>query len=433
MKHLRPSLPILLLVALLTGSALLKADQPVFVDGALVVPLDKDKNESTSTTRLEDLATVRTLPVEIGYPVIPEDEARAFARYLEDLARELALPGFALAIIQGDRIATQTTYGLRKATDPAPVDPATLFNIGPATQAFSSLLAATLDDSAAFSYDKTCRRIWSRFRMSDSRSATQVTLYDLFTMTAGIPTYTDNILDPTWARPEDVFEAIAQAPVIAPPGRIYERSMLSAAAAGYLTGLSAERGAELYTAYTTTARKRLFEPLDMSTATFSREAAERSANYASPHQRKGQGYDPSPRWEPAVNALAPALGLKASLQDMSRWLITELQGGITPDGQRVALTPSVRQRWQPARVSSGDSFGMGWTRQYYQSVEIIATMGSYDRHSAGIGILPRYRTGFIIMINADGEHADRLMQETALGLAELMLVAATTSQDNSTD
>lgn len=397
------------------------ANMPEFSEGALKVPLEKEMQKEVAKVRLEDLANIRSLPENQNYPALNPQELQAFARYLNGLAGDLALPGFAVAIVQGGDVPLKHTYGLRKVTEQAPVDADTLFNIGPATAAFSSLLAASIDGLDGFNYDKLARRIWPRFRMSDTRSAEQVTLYQLFTMTAGVPAYTDRILDPSWARPEDVFEVIAQAPIIAPPGRIYETSTVSVAAGGYLTGIAIFRGEELYTAYEKAMTRQLLIPMGMATATFSRGKAESGQNVASPHLRKGSGFDPTKRWEPQVNALAPALGLKASLNDMIQWLSVELLAGQTAKGKRIAPTLSVRQRWQPAPVQGSVGYGMGWTRQYYRGVEIIASMGSYDRQSAAIGILPAYRTGFIVLTNADGEEANRLMQEVALGTAEMFL------------
>lgn len=395
----------------------LTAEPAVFSEGALVVPLDNKKEPKN--TRVEDLAAIRTLPEELAPPPLPPSELQAFADYLDGLAADQRLPGYALAIMQGSDAPFQHVYGRRLVTESTPIDAKTLFNIGPATAAFSSLLAASLDGQGGFFYDKRVLRIWPRFRMSDSRQAEQLTLVDLFTMTAGVPSYTDRILDPAWARPEDVFEVIAQAPVIAPAGRLYEHSTVSAAAAGYLTSLATERNEDFHTAFTQAMRQHLLKPLGMTDATFSREQAEASGALAGAHLLQGPGYNPAKRWEPSINALAPAVGLKAHLDDMCRWLRTELNGGLAPDGTRIAPTLALRQRWQPTQVQNSQGYGMGWNRQYYQGVEIIAAMGSYDRHSAAIGILPGYRTGFVVLINSDGEAANRQMQEVALGIAEM--------------
>lgn len=389
-----------------------------FSDGGLSFPLD-DKSYDPNNLDTSDRAQVRVLPGVVDPPPLDSKELEAFADYLENLRSDLGVPGAAIAIMQGDQVVLERCMGLRKVTEPGRVDTETLFNIGPATIAFSSLLAATLDNDASFSYEKLARRIWPRFRMNRATSTDTVTIANLFTMTAGVPGYVDGILDPAWARPEDVFEAIAQAPVIAPPGQLYEQSKISAAAAGYLTGLAAVRGKPLYEAFARAVDAQLFGPLGMDSATFSREAAIKSGNFATPHVREGAGFDPVKRWEPMVNAMAPAVGLKASLRDMQAWLATEMQLGVTPNGQRIAQELSIRQRWQPAVVGRGNNFGMGWTRRYYRGVEIIASMGSYDRQSAAIGILPAHRTGFIVLTNSGGEESNRLMQEVALGLAEI--------------
>jgi len=117
-------------------SASLMAESQAFVDGAISVPL-KDAGHDASKPRPADYAAVRILPEHVPPPEIPSGELEAFGDYLEELWRDLGIPGCAIAVMQEDRVILQRTLGLRNVTRKEPVDAQTLFNIGPATMAFS--------------------------------------------------------------------------------------------------------------------------------------------------------------------------------------------------------------------------------------------------------------------------------------------------------
>jgi CubicO group peptidase (beta-lactamase class C family) len=396
------------------------AAQASFRNGGLVIPLQPSDEDVNPALDVSDMAAVRALSPNAKHPTIPPQTLERFGEYIAGLCQDYGLPGMAFAIVQDGDIVLQQTLGYANVKTGERLTEHTRFNAGPATQALTSLLAATLE-GPRFTYDKPAQKLWPRFRLSASEISGEVTIRQLLTMTAGIPDYTDDILDPAWARPEDVLAVIAQAPVIANPGQRFNVSQVSIAAAGYLLPRAAGKEGEFYEDYTETVQEKLFAPIGMTDSTFSLAAAQASGQMASAHQSADRGrYDPTGFWQPEQNAFAPAIGLKTSLADMTRWLITELNMGKTPDGQQIADPVSVRERWQPARTEDSRNFGMGWSRRYYRSVEIIGTMGSYDRHSAAMGIFPGYRTGFVALVNADSPDALKVLSELPLGVAEML-------------
>ncbi|MBC2594587.1 beta-lactamase family protein [Ruficoccus amylovorans] len=407
-------------VLLFTLCASELAAQASFRDGGLVIPLQPPKEDINPALDVSDMAAVRALTPGAAHPAISPEMLERFGEYITDLAEDYGLPGMALAIVQDGQVVLQQVVGYANLKTGERLTERTRFNAGPASQALTSLLAASLE-SPSFTYDKPAQKLWPRFRMSARELSGEVTIRQLLTMTAGIPDYTDDILDPAWARPEDVMAVIAQAPVSANPGQRFSRSLVSIAAAGYLLPRSAGKDSEFYKDYIETVQDKIFGPVGMEDATFSLAEAQASGQMASAHQYADRGrYDPTGFWQPEQNAFAPAIGLKASLRDMTRWLITELNMGLTPDGQRIADTVSVRERWQPARTEDSRNFGMGWSRRYYRNVEIIGTEGSYDRHSVAMALFPGYRTGFVALINTDSPDAQKVLSELPLGIAEML-------------
>jgi len=368
-----------------------------------------------------DQIPVRILPDKTPAPEIPAASLARLEQYWLELISDFQLPGAAIGIVQQDGLVTSLTVGKRIVSEDMPIDADTLFNLGEATLAFTTLLAATSDRPDFPIFDRRASTVHPLFRMTDRNAQQQCRIRDLFTMTAGAPPYTDQILDPQWAQPEDVFALLGQAPVMSPPGDRYRPSKISATIAGYLSVMAmGDQRRGIYSNYIDVAQSHLMEPLKWNHATFSPRQAKENANRASGHQPADPGFNPIFVEEPERNPLAPLLGLKISLNEATRWLQTELSLGLTPDGKRIAAPVSVRERWQPAPVQNTGHRGMGWTRRYHDQVEIIESQGSYGGQSAAIGFYPAYRTGFIVFCNAQGPDAQRLLDAVTLGLAEIM-------------
>lgn len=411
-------------IGILIASVFTQAQIPEIIDGRLTFPLERsDPNKPLPSVLKTKTDNIHALPENLAAPELPLSEIEDFTDYLIEGVQDYQLPGFAFAIVQDDKILYRKSYGVRSLKTQEPVDADTIFNIGPASQAITSLLAASLATPQESIYDQKVYKLMPSFQLYDADSQKRVTLRHLLSMTAGIPDYTDNILDPEWSRPEDVFTVMGQAPIIAKPGVLFNSSNVSVSSAAYLIAQICEDREDILSNYKQQVKARLFEPMGMSRSTFTLEDLRDLGNYASSHRLKDSGYETTSRWEPSNNATAPAVSLKSSLNDMAQWLSTELRAGKTTSALRIAPEAAVKERWRPGSSSDKSTYGMGWTRQVYQDIEIIANTGSYDRQSAGIGLYPRFRTGFVCLTNADGSDANKIMQEVALGLAEMLLDA----------
>ena len=369
----------------------------------------------------EDKTPVRILPDNAEPLTISPANLSKLRRYWLELISDYQLPGAAIGVVQPDGLIEEICVGKRNIREDDNIDPDTLFNLGEATLAFTTLLAATEDRPDRPIFERRATAISPLFKMTEPQAQANCTVGDLFAMTAGVPTYSDKILDPQWAQPEDVFALLGQAPVMSQPGESFRYSKIGATVGGYLAAMEAgnkKRG--LYSNFLDVMQQRLIDPLGMTRATFSPHRAKESGNVATGHKQAEFSYNPTYFEEPERHPMAPLCGLRISLNDAVRWLQTELALGITPDGKRIAQPISIRERWQPATVRNSDHRGLGWTRRYHQETEIIMAMSQYGEQSAAIGLYPAYRTGFVVMTNTASTDAERLLQAVALGLAEVL-------------
>lgn len=400
-------------------TALCTAQAQGLQDGNIVIPLQEPQSiVGQDQIDPQDAQKVRPLPQGMASPRADKAILDDFRNYFRDQAAAYRIPGYAFALIQDGTVVMEDFWGVRDVRSRNPITAETVFNVGPATQSFTSLLAAVLKYQNLIEWDKPVRRYYPSFRLSESQSTQETTLRHLLSMTVGLPEYTDNIIDPAWAMPEDVLAISSQAPLVGRPGERFKHSLISVSVAGYILAYVAAPGGSPYQGYVDSVQTYLLTPLGMSNTTFSPQEA--AAGERAGHHHLLRGYfDPRQNWEPETNPFVPAVGMKSTLRDLEKWLLFEIAEGRTPDGTRLANSHDIRERWQPSSVRESQHYGMGWVRQYHQGVEIIASAGSYDGQSAIIGLLPAYRVGFILLINAEGDLANKLMTEAALSLAEL--------------
>src|SRR5205823_5399435 len=74
-------------------------------------------------------------------------------------------------------------------------------------------------------------------------------------------------------------------------------------------------------------RKRLFDPLGMKGAVFTREAARKAPDHATPHKRGPGGEQVPIDWYPDDAQVRASGSIKAGARDLARWVRFQLAGG----------------------------------------------------------------------------------------------------------
>ncbi len=364
-------------------------------------------------------------PVALG-----DDQVKSFRDYLAGARKDSGLPGLAVAMVQPGRVLLLEAFGNRTSVAGSiPLTPDTRFALGPVTQAFNSLLLAKLADEKIIDLDLPAWRCWGDFKLSDADASRTAALRQLLFMTAGVPDYADETLRKPAATPADLFTVLAQVPVLAQPGGTFSYSETSAAAAGYLATMAANNARQLPAGlpvdYVALATKELLDPLAMKRASFGPPSSTPADDDAVGHTQVAGGWQPTPASSGANGgALLPARGLRASATDLAAWLQLEISGGLAPGGKRLVSETLMKQRWAPEKVVGEQQWGMGWIRQFYRGVELVARVGTQDNQTVLVVLVPRYRTAAAVLLNGGGHPSDVLLQDVLLNFADFLREAA---------
>ncbi len=322
-----------------------------------------------------------------------------FSAYVEEARQHFGVPGAAMAIVRDNQIVLAKGFGLRELGREKPVTPETVFAIGSTTKSMTSMLLATLVDEGLLAWDQPVVEIWPAFKLSDPAVTLQIRLRDLLNMSSGVPR-ADLVWSGAGLSAEQVLESLADLPVLAPPGQRFRYNNQMVASGGYVASLAAggEYG-QLEAAYANLLRARLLEPIGMRSASLSIEAAQANPNHAMPHDFTLFG-ETLPTYYHADPGLAPAGAVNANVLDMARFLLTELNQGVSPNGVRVVSAENLAETWRPQiKAYSNTSYGMGWFRESYQGVEMVWHDGDVLGFKSLLAFIPEANVGLVLLAN----------------------------------
>jgi CubicO group peptidase (beta-lactamase class C family) len=321
-----------------------------------------------------------------------------------------AVPGLALAVVRDDEVVYLKGYGVREAGGKEEVTPDTVFAIGSCTKAFTATALALLVDDGKLSWDDPVRKHLPYFRLSDPLADRDVTVRDLLCHRTGLGRN-----DLLWYRApwgvEESVRRIARLELAAPFRAEYHYNNLCYLAAG----LAVEGAAK--SPWQDVVQKRLFDRLDMKGAVFTRSAAVKAPDHASPHRRGPDGTVRVVEWYPDDQQVRASGSIKAGARDLAQWLRLQLNGG-TYGGRRIVSARALAETHTPQVVlpapggplgrlteATQQSYGLGWTISDYRGRLLLAHNGAVEGFRARVALVPGQKVGVVVLANSEQDEA----------------------------
>src|SRR5688572_31620792 len=147
--------------------------------------------------------------------------------YISTRMKELGIPGAALVIIQGDRIAHLKAFGVADASG-RPVTPQTPFFTGSTGKSFTALAIMQLVEAGKIKLDAPVQTYLPWFQVADADASEMITVRQLLNQVSGLPQSIGQKQvangDLSDSAIENNVRALGQIDLIAPPGERYEYS-----------------------------------------------------------------------------------------------------------------------------------------------------------------------------------------------------------------
>jgi CubicO group peptidase (beta-lactamase class C family) len=351
--------------------------------------------------------------------------------FVQSSMKDWKVPGVSIAIVRDQSVLYMKGFGVRDIRNSKPVTADTLFDIGSCTKAFTTAVIAMLVDEGKMQWDGKVSTYIPFFHLQDPLADENVTIRDLLIHRTGLPP-TELLWYGANSSREDVIRSLAY---VAPNAGFrtwfqYQNAMY--VAAGYAAGQAAG------STWDDVVRTRIFGPLGMTESDTSATDAQKSPDYATPHDSNADGSIKAIPWRNIDNA-GPAGSINSSARDMSKWLILQLNGGAY-EGKQLISKKNMLEMQAPQMViptegeiptiffpdSTQLSYGLGWFVQQYRGHQLVLHAGDIDGFSTMVVLIPEMRTGYFVVINLGSSYrqalsyymADRLLNLQDAGWSE---------------
>jgi CubicO group peptidase (beta-lactamase class C family) len=205
----------------------------------------------------------------------------------------------------------------------------------------------------------------------------------------------------------DIVASLADFEFFTDFGEAFQYSNQMVATAGYIAGAVAAEAAgdatgNLTDDYMASLQARVLEPIGMTDTTLSFEDVEARGNYAVPHaQTLENTYVAQPlSLEKPLALMGSAGGHWSTLNDMAKYMITQLSDGIAPDGTRVVSAENLLETRKPQiAINANTSYGLGWMVSSYKGQPVVTHAGNTFGFTSEFTFLPEADLGIIVLTN----------------------------------
>jgi CubicO group peptidase (beta-lactamase class C family) len=329
-------------------------------------------------------------------------------KYITKAMKDWKVPGVAIVVVQDGKVVYQKGYGYRNVAKKLPVTNQTLFAIGSSSKAFTAAAVCQLADEDKLDLDKPVKNYLPNFKMYDDYVTLHLTPRDLLCHRSGLPRH-----DLVWYGSDYTREQMVNTLQHLEPtqgfreGWQYQNLMFMTA--GYLVGQVSGSSWEQ------AVKSRIFQPLGMKSSNFSVDKMKQAKDAALGYGEEDDKMKLLPYRN--IDAVGPAGSINSNTDDMAKWLMMQLNKGKYND-KEVVSGNMLHEMHRPHSVVpssaskhiSYTTYGLGWFISTYRGQLVIDHGGNIDGFSAMVALMPRKKTGIVILTNKNATPITRVIR-----------------------
>ncbi|MCH6201783.1 serine hydrolase [Aquiflexum sp. LQ15W] len=333
--------------------------------------------------------------------------------------------GFAVAVVEKDKIVYSKGFGYRDYENKTPVTPNTNFAIGSSSKAFTSGLLGILKEEGKLTFEDSPIKHIPELRFKNAEMNELITIRDIMTHRTGLPRH-----DISWYlfssnSRDSLMQRIAfQEPFAKVREKWYYNNFMfltQGVIAERITGKSWEENIDLH----------FFQPLEMKTSSTVIDGLKNGKEVSFGYEVKNDSvikkmdyYD--------IAAMGPAGSINSNVTEMSNWVMTWINGGKFK-GKQILPETYIKEAISSQMVINGgipdkefpdqhiSNYGYGWFTSSYKGHYRVEHGGNIDGFSANVSFFPTDSIGIIVLANQNGSVipslarniiSDRVLKET---------------------
>lgn len=348
--------------------------------------------------------------------------------YLDQAVADNGWPGAAVALISGRSVVALHATGVSDSSGRA-LTPQTPVLLASVTKSITATAIMQLVEEGSIQLDRPVITYLPWFATSDRSRSEAITVAHLLQHTSGLPSNTEGEyvrLGQTGpAELERGVRDLARTDLISAPGESFHYANANYNVLGAVVEAVSGLPFGVY------VEQRIFAPAGMTSSGIGADQA--FGKGAAAGYRPWFGGPFRATEVPIPGASAPSAGGYASISDLARYVVAQLNAGEV-DGTSVLSGESIARMHRPA-VAANDfaGYAMGWyvrpAWEYLRPAEQTGTAqlpllvehdGSWANTASYVGFLPEAGIGVVVLVNAGGPDVSQL---SALGSNAWRLLA----------
>ncbi len=324
----------------------------------------------------------------------------------EKILKDWKAAGFAVAVVEGDKIIYSKGFGYRDVEKKLPVTPNTLFAIGSVTKSFTSSLLGLLQKEGKVDLDKPALQYLPDLHFYNNNMNNSITLRHMMSHQTGLPRHDFSWYFFNTSSRDSLLQRLQhQEPSFGVREKWQYNNFMfltQGVVAEKLTGQSWEEN----------VAQKLFAPLGMQRSNFSVSALKKDSDAALGYYAKGDSViEKLPYYN--LDLMGPAGSINSSVTEMAAWLTTWINGGkyggkeVLPAGYvsdaitaHAIVAPGLPSKEKPDIHFA--AYGLGWSVASYRGHYRVEHGGNIDGFSASAAFYPTDSIGIVILSNQNG-------------------------------
>lgn len=336
-----------------------------------------------------------------------EEDIFDFEQFISKAMQPLNVPGVAIAIVKQDgQMLYKKGFGVKQIGSNDPITTETLFRIGSTTKPLTTLAMACLVDRQLLSWETPVTKLLPSFSLADTSLTQKLTIRHTVSASTGMPGRDLNwLFKYKGVTPEERVIQMKEMKPTTALGETFQYSNTLFMAGGYASARSYDTNGNLESSYDVTMHHLVFSPLRMNrTVLKTQEALQLGA--ALPHGVDFSGtlqHIPT-NWEEALQSVAPAGAVWSTVEDLSQYLLVEMNKGLLAD-ERILSEASLMERRIPGiKMGAKANYGLGLMIKNEQGLNIIGHDGGTLGFSSCVFFFPEKGVGVSILCNSRYAH-----------------------------
>lgn len=329
------------------------------------------------------------------------------------------VPGISVAIVKDGKVVISKGYGVTNSNTQQKVDGNTLFGIASNSKAFTTAALAILVDEGKLKWDDKVITYIPEFKMYNNYVTSEFTIRDLLTHRSGLGLGAGDLMiwpDGHNFTPKDIIANIQfLKPVSGFRAKYDYDNLLYVIAGEVIAKVSGKSWCDF-------VEDRILKPLQMNNSAASWHRLKDTTNTIVPHVPTDGKLVVIPRYTNTI--FDAAAGIYSSTNDLSKWVIAQLQKGKygNDSNQRLFSEKVHAEMWKPQTLlpnggtlpysSNFKAYGLGWQLTDINGHLQVSHTGGLDGIVTQTIMIPDLQLGIIVLTNQQSGAAFNAISNT---------------------